>query len=128
MWFGADKSAGNPPPLLYLDGYGANYFPHVPCVITGFTHTMPSDVDYVSIPPYTGPQSASVSSFLNQALNQIIPLGNANSSNPTTDTRVPTTSTMSITLQPVYSRSTTTKFSLDAFARGELVKGKGGFI
>lgn len=40
--------AGNPPPILYLDGYGAHYFPHVPVVVTSFSHTMPADVDYIT--------------------------------------------------------------------------------
>jgi hypothetical protein len=129
MWFGADKSAGNPPPMLYLDGYGAHYFPHVPCVITNFTHTMPAEVDYISIPPFQGgAPGLNASTFLNQVMGQIIPMGNPGAGNPTTDTRVPTTSNISITLQPIYSRAATGKFSLDSFARGELIKGKGGFI
>ena len=50
MFFGSDQQAGNPPPMLFLDGYGTNYFPHVSCVLTTFSHTMPADVDYVEIP------------------------------------------------------------------------------
>jgi len=38
---------GSPPPILYLDGYGAHYLPHVPCLLTQFSHTMPNDVDYL---------------------------------------------------------------------------------
>lgn len=48
MFFGASSNPGNPPPMVFLDGYGEQYFPHVPCVITQFSHTMPSEVDYVS--------------------------------------------------------------------------------
>jgi hypothetical protein len=48
MFFANSSNAGNPPPLVYLDGYGDHYFPHVPCVVTQFNHTMPADVDYVS--------------------------------------------------------------------------------
>lgn len=40
-------NSGNPPPVLYLDGYGSHYFPHVPVVVSDFTHSMPSDVDYI---------------------------------------------------------------------------------
>jgi hypothetical protein len=53
MWFGSSKNSsmnGFPPPMVYLNGYGANYLPNVPCVITSFSHTMPSDCDYVEIP------------------------------------------------------------------------------
>lgn len=54
MFFGADESpaAGTPPPIVFLDGYGDMYFPHVPCVITTFQHTMPSDVDYMQYDLY----------------------------------------------------------------------------
>lgn len=50
MWFGQGDRAGNPPPMVYLDGYGGNYLPHVPCVITSFQHTMPNDCDYIEVP------------------------------------------------------------------------------
>jgi hypothetical protein len=103
MWFGQGNSnhLGNPPPLVFLDGYGTHYFPHVPCVVTSFSHTMPQDCDYVEIPTVGGPGS----------------------------TRLPTTSQVSVTLQPVYSRKTLhDKFNLDDFAAGKLIKGNGGFI
>jgi hypothetical protein len=48
MFFGESSNAGNPPPLVFLDGYGQNYFPHVPCILTQFSHTMPPEVDYIS--------------------------------------------------------------------------------
>jgi hypothetical protein len=54
MWFGQGTQQGFPPPLVFLDGYGASYLPHVPCVITNFTHTMPQDCDYLEIPMTTG--------------------------------------------------------------------------
>lgn len=105
MWFGqGGNHVGNPPPLVFLDGYGTHYFPHVPCVVTSFSHTMPQDCDYVEI-PMVGTTAA------------------------TTSTRLPTTSQISISLQPVYSRkSLAEQFSLDDFAAGKLVQGKGGFI
>jgi hypothetical protein len=98
MWFGQGERAGNPPPIVYLDGYGAHYFPHVSCVITNFSHTMPQDVDYI----------------------ETVVNGGA--------TRLPTTSSMSVTLQPVVSRSKATGFNLDDFARGNLLRNRGGFI
>jgi hypothetical protein len=36
--------------MVFLSGYGANYLPNVPCVVTSFSHTMPSDCDYLEIP------------------------------------------------------------------------------
>jgi hypothetical protein len=50
MFFGSGTNVGNPPPIVFLDGYGDHYFPHVPCVISGFTHTLSNDVDYISVP------------------------------------------------------------------------------
>lgn len=104
MWFGQGSTnhLGNPPPLVFLDGYGTHYFPHVPCVVTSFSHTMPQEVDYLEIPAVPGASGA---------------------------TRMPTTSQITITLQPVYSRKTLhDKFNLDDFAAGKLIKGNGGFI
>jgi hypothetical protein len=43
--------------------------------------------------------------------------------------RMPTTSTITISLQPIYSRrNLADNFALDKFARGDLIKGNGGFI
>ncbi len=47
MFFGQDSNAGNPPPLVFLNGYGTHYFPNVPCITTQFSHTLPQDVDYI---------------------------------------------------------------------------------
>lgn len=99
MFFGGGSHPGNPPPILYLDGYGTHYFPHVPCLLTSFQHTMSPDVDYMEIPGLGGAK-----------------------------TRVPTVSQIQLGLQPVYSRVAQSNFDLDAFARGELIKGNGGFM
>lgn len=110
MWFGQSSPShlGNPPPLLYLDGYGSHYFPHVSCVLTSFQHNMPNDVDYIEVPV-----SNNFDMFSKTA--------------PTT--RLPTTSNISITLQPIYSRKNLhDKFNLDKYAAGELIKGNGGFL
>jgi hypothetical protein len=104
MFFGAGPNSGNPPPIVYLNGYGQYYMPNVPCVVTSFSHTMPADVDYVDIPE---PSVTRSSMGLNPRLNS---------------TRLPTTSQMSLTLQPVYSRYAQSQgFSLDDFARGALI-------
>lgn len=111
MFFGLDPKAGNPPPLMYLNGYGKHYLPNVPCVVTNFTHTMPADVDYMDIP-----QSGVNNGFAPQpgAYSRL------------DSTRLPTTSTISIGLQPVYSRKAqSTAFSLEDFARGGLVNRSG---
>jgi hypothetical protein len=92
MFYGKSQNAGAPPPVLFLNGYGKLYFPHVPCVLTGFQHTMPQDVDYVSI---------------NVQNNKV---------------RMPTNSQINITLQPVYSRKLIhDNFDFKTFAAGGLI-------
>jgi hypothetical protein len=107
MFFGADPEAGNPPPIVYLNGYGQYYLPNVPCVITSFSHTMPADVDYIDVPePYA----------TNTGYNPQVTSARLNS------TRLPTTSTVTVALQPVYSRVAQSQgFSLRDFSRGALV-------
>jgi hypothetical protein len=107
MFFGADPQAGNPPPVVYLNGYGQYYLPNVPCVVTSFSHTMPSEVDYMDIPePYV-----TNSGYNPQIATQLL-----------NSTRLPTTSSITINLQPVYSRFAQSQgFSLNDFAAGALV-------
>lgn len=126
MYFGQDGAsnvgvvpAGNPPPMLFLNGYGTHYFPRVPCVLTSFQHVMPPDCDYVDVP---------YSPRLMKPQNAV-----SMSSASTMTTRLPTQSTITITLQPVYSRKAVhDRFTLANFARGNLLGGgsppTGGFI
>jgi hypothetical protein len=92
MFYGdSGQYQGSPPPIVYLDGYGAHYLPHVSCVITQFSHTMPADVDYIE-------------TTANGQLN-----------------RIPTTSQFVVTLQPVISRTKQRQFNYDSYARGDLI-------
>lgn len=108
MFFGQDPMAGNPPPIVFLNGYGQYYLPNVPCVVTSFSHTMPAEVDYMDIPE--------------PGLNY-----NPYMTKPTLNsTRLPTTSTITLNVQPVYSRlSQSQGFGLNDFARGALINGAG---
>ena len=158
MFFGSGANAGNPPPIIFLDGYGSHYFPHVPCVISAFTHTLPNEVDYIEIPVTTAtltttttaldtpPQTSVVNTLDNQGMQYIPNMGrdasvtNAIANKTTTSiksvnstTRVPVSSTISITLKPVYSRKNLhDRFNLDDFAAGRLIQDKdlgyGGFL
>jgi hypothetical protein len=106
MFFGQEYNAGEPPTIVFLDGFGDYYFPHVSCVVTNFTHTMPNDVDYIPL------------------------IGNF------TGTRVPTMSTLSVTLQPVHSRKRIHEaYGTSNYAQGDLSavqlgtkRGPGGFL
>ena len=115
MFFGADNLAGNPPPIVYLDGYGDFYFPHVPCIVTSFQHTMPADVDYLEF-HYSENSTANQNSGVKSNLSQQI-------------ARVPTTSQITLTVQPVYSRKNIhNNMNLDAFSKGKLLSKNGGFL
>lgn len=95
--------SGNPPPLVFLDGYGSHYFPHVTCVVSSFQHQMPQDVDYIEVP---------------------VP-------GSTMTTRLPTSSSITLTVKPVYSRKNLHEnFGLSDFAAGRLLGGaaSGGFL
>ena len=157
MFFGSGANVGNPPPVVFLDGYGSHYFPHVPCVISSFQHTLSNDVDYIEVPIITTTlQDVNVQNDnmnlghvqLTAQEQQYVPSmlrsspTNQNPNKQTTrtqfqsisqNTRVPTTSSVTITLKPVYSRAGLhDRFDLNKFASGQLLqdknKGFGGFI
>ena len=47
MFAGSDPKAGNPPPIIMLNGYGNYVFKNVPVVVTQMTVELPNDVDYI---------------------------------------------------------------------------------
>lgn len=124
MFYGLGAHAGNPPPMLFLDGYGKYYFPHVPCVLTSFTHTMPTEVDYIQIPGTTtfAPPAPNVMQDPQQRAATLA----LTSATAAALTRVPTVSSIQIILQPVYSRRSVAEFDLEQFAQGKLLSR--GFI
>jgi len=155
MFFGQGANVGNPPPIVFLDGYGSHYFPHVPCVVTQFSHTLPNDADYIQVPISqtvldTSPTDPNRSVNLTPDEQKYVPsllVSNTQATTPstqatvrnsknktiTTTTRVPTTSTVSVTLRPVYSRKNLhERFDLEKFASGGLLADKdngfGGYI
>lgn len=81
MYFGSSTNGGNPPPIVFLSGFGERILSEIPCVVTSFQHTMPNEVDYIRC----------------------------------SDTRVPTFSNMTISLQPVVSRAKARQFNHDAY-------------
>jgi len=156
MFFGQGANVGNPPPIVFLDGYGSHYFPHVPCVITTFQHTMPAEVDYIQVPiskttltesAASAPAGPNTSVQLTEEEKAFVPAlldssktGTKATTAPTlayntitTTTRVPAVSTIAVTLRPIYSRKNLhDRFDLNKFANGDLLadkdKGFGGFI
>jgi len=150
MFYGGPQ-AGNPPPIVYIDGYGDYYLPHVSCVVTNFSHSMPANIDYIETTIQQGVTTSiqSVGAILPPQL-QAVQTGLATSTSTITNqlgsvfqspqqntkvtssgkrARIPTKSTISLTLQPVYSRnSIANKFTWEDFSKGALLKGNGGFL
>lgn len=119
MFYGNSNLAGTPPPMVFLDGYGPTILPHVPCVVTDFSYSWPSDVDYIH---------CRVGIPLKDSTGNPIQTNNAG-----IGTRVPTNCTLRITLQPVYSKNNIARnFTLERYAQGGLIKDAygtiGGFI
>lgn len=105
MYFGTGNNVGNPPPIVILSGYGDFVYKDVSCVVKNFTITMPNDVDYIS--STVGADGGGGTSGNNVSY-------------------VPTSSDITVSLQPVYSREKIKSFDLEAFAKGQLVLGPGG--
>ena len=163
MFFGQGENEGNPPPIVFLNGYGSHYFPHVPCVVTSFQHQLPDDVDYIQVPisrttlqesqiaaptdtnnttpdlatnSITGPNGETyVPNWGRDAEKNNARMNTTKTeySTITTTSRLPTRSSISITLRPMYSRKNLAdNFDLDKFAQGLLLANKdtgaGGFL
>ena len=121
MFTGGDKDelAGNPPPILKFNAYGEHVFNNIPVVIKSFNIDLPQDVDYI-------PADASVLGGLLGSLGAVgSVVGNLLTSQKTS--RVPTKSTLTVQLQPVYSREAARQFSLAKFVSGDYVK-TGGYV
>ena len=151
MFYGRDENPtnGTPPPLCYLSGLGAFQFDAHPLVITAFTYTLPTDVDYILAGGTSTPagvnrqndpaQGKPGESGMAQA--QAVRMGSGGSGiNPgaivsppnwqtsntgTKDaTYVPTKISLSITANPIVTRNDiSNKFSLKQYATGALLRG-----
>lgn len=89
MAYGATPNIGSPPPIVKLNGYGDYVFNNVPVAIQNFAVDLAPDVDYIFCKG----------------------LG-------TTGSHVPTKSTITVSLIPVYSRRAVQRFSLQDFVNG----------
>ena len=160
MFMGFDPKAGNPPPIVRLNGYGQYMFSNVPVVVTNFQTTFAKDCDYIGVnvvgsaagvaqgladavgdiagalggaipgvaPITSGPFGiADIASGVGQvaALAGLFGLGGSVAGGTT---HVPTKSTFTVTLQPMYSRNAAQKFSLDRFVEGGYLNSGTGFI
>lgn len=152
MFYGQDENParGVPPPLVYMSGFGQYQFDNHPVAITGFTYTMPTDVDYINAYPSgtgTGATGSAagggfnLSPFIQRVISYSTPLQRLTSSflkpggiapapvfttSPNIDqvTRVPTKISISLTCIPIVTRNAiSNEFSLAKYATGSLLQG-----
>jgi hypothetical protein len=148
MFAGFDPKAGNPPPVVFLNGYGSYVFKNVPVVITNFQTSLGKECDYISCDPKAS--SMAIAGSLADSIGGLSETLGLSSLSSLTDglgnvggllgsfgvgggtdagkAYVPTKSTFTVTLQPMYSRASARKFSLDRFVTGGYVQNAFGYI
>jgi hypothetical protein len=158
MFSGSDPKAGNPPPIIMLNGYGNYVFKNVPVVVTSMDVMLDDKCDYIGVPVVgsaaggvEGTASAigglantiggvfggavgsatSIISSVAGGVGQVAGLLGSLGLGGTTSgglTHVPTKSAFTIKLQPMYSRNSARKFSLDRFVGGGYLNNNFGYI
>ncbi len=158
MFSGSDPKAGNPPPIVMLNGYGNYVFKNVPVVITSINITLPQDVDYIScdvvgsaagsiagVADNVGgladaigdtfgggvPGITSTISDIAGAIGSVSSLLGTFGVGGTTSggvAHVPTKSQVNVTVVPIYSRASSRKFSLDRFVTGGYLSNSFGYV
>lgn len=148
MFSGTDLKAGNPPPIVFLNGYGSYVFKNVPVVITQFSCDLSADCDYIStevvgstvsgiggisetISDIASTLGLSGVSNLIGGIGQVAGAAGSFGIGGTTSgglAYIPTKSTFSVTLTPVYSRTNVRRFSLDTFVTGGYLNNYFGYI
>jgi hypothetical protein len=127
-----DAYPGNPPPILNFSAYGDFVFKNVPVVVTSFNVNLPKEVDYIGVNVGYNPsieQSAQLQSGAVSAANQTntattTPNQNKAQTPKIGENHVPTNSSITVSLTPIYSREQVRNFSLTTFVQGGYV-GKG---
>ena len=157
MFAGNDPKAGNPPPIVFLNGYGNYVLKNVPVVLTSFSTSLDNDCDYIgcdvvgsamgeiegiadsvggladtlggAIPGLSGITST-VSSIAGGVGQVAGLLGSFGVGGTTSGGRayVPTKSSFDLTFQAVYSRDSVRKFSLDRFVQGGYLSNSFGYL
>lgn len=150
MFYGQDANRGAPPPIVYLTGLGDFQFAGHPCVISNFSYSLPSDVDYIRANSFNlygadtlnqrvqsnGPSRVSADQVRRDLLARVginagavpskpiqsLPTRTVN--NTERATYVPTKMEINITMIPVQTRDQLSKqFSVKDFANGNLLRG-----
>lgn len=106
MRYGDDTNAGAPPPVCRLSAYGDFMLKNVPVVVASVRTEYSDNVDYYA----TGNDATALSQELKFGTNFI-----------------PTVSSISLTLIPMYSREEQSKFSVDNYIKDSELK-KSGYL
>lgn len=158
MFSGNDPKAGNPPPIIMLNGYGNYVFKNVPVVVKNMQVRLESTCDYISVPVVGsaageiegladsiggtatalgglfGGSVASVAGAVSSiagGIGQVAGLAGSLGFGGSVSggiAHVPTKSSFTVTLQPMYSRNSSRKFSLDRFVSGGYLNSPVGYI
>lgn len=138
MFYGQDEKPklGTPPPMLFLKGFGAFQFDQHPLVVTTFTYTLPSDVDYIRASSTTTLSGVNKDTNNQSNPNSRLPPNVTAGGNPTPTvfsnpqsgttepTYVPTKLQIQISCMPVVSRKDISdRFSFRDYANGRLLRG-----
>ena len=143
MFYGQDTQRGSPPPLVYINGLGEYQFSQHPCLVSSFTYSLPSDVDYIRANSPTNLGLNQVDQRARYAVattttfdgnNRLAAAGlppGAEFTTPqpptfqnNTPTYVPTKMEIALSLLPVQSRQNISQnFSLRDFSTGQLLNG-----
>jgi hypothetical protein len=157
MFAGSDPKAGNPPPIVFLNGYGNYVFKNIPVVITSFSVQLDGTSDYIGCDvvgsaagelegiadsvggladtlggaiggSFSGVTStiSSIAGGVGQVASLLGTFGVGGTTNGGV-THVPTKSSFSVTLQPIYSRNSARNFSLDRFVQGGYLSSSFGY-
>jgi len=160
MFAGTDPKAGNPPPIVFLNGYGNYVFKNIPVVVTSMNVELDNNCDYIGV-NVVGSAAGAVEgtadgisglassvgglfdagstasgifsgiSTIASGVGQVSALAGTFGLGGTTSggvTHVPTKTTFSVTLQPIYSRNSARNFSLDRFVQGGYLNNSFGYI
>jgi hypothetical protein len=158
MFAGNDPKAGNPPPVVMLNGYGNYVFKNVPVVVTKMSVDLAQECDYIGVNVvgsaageiqgitdsigglsdslgsvlggFGGEVAGAVSSIAG-GIGQIAGLADSLGIGGEISggvSHVPTKSTFTIDLMPIYSRDSVRKFSLDRFVSGGYLNNPFGYI
>lgn len=114
MAYGASPDRGQPPPVVYLNGYGDFTFKNVPVIITNFQFDLKREIDYVSTKLDVGGTS-----------NNAQDTGDVGSQGISGYAWAPTESLLTVGVVPQYSRTKQTQFNLKDYVKTGGLNGKG---